>query len=158
MSKIVTVGTEEFELPVQGSNPDYGEELTDFFEAVADSLANVQQPNDVLRTTSVINNNISSFANIPGFSFDTAEVVTINAEYITKRSTVSPAATKVESGFIQGNFDGSSWTLSHETDGDAGIEFTITAGGQMQYKSDNMVGTGYVGSIIFRAKVFNESE
>jgi hypothetical protein len=156
MPKILIIGTEEYEIPLQGENPDYGEQLTDFFEAVSDALTTVQQPNDILPTQASINNNQSSFTNIPGFSFDTSEVIAINAEYIVNRSTTAPAQKVTESGKIEGNYDGTSWTISISADGDAGIELDITSAGQMQYKSTNITGTGYVGQIIFKAKVFNQ--
>jgi hypothetical protein len=156
MSKIVIVGNEEFELPVQGSNPDYGEQLTDFFVAVADALSTVQQPNDLLPTQASINNNQTSFVNIPGFSFDTTEVIAINGEYIVNRSTTFPSQKLTESGLIQGNYDGNSWTISLSSDGDAEIEFDITSSGQIQYKTSELVGSGYEGTIIFKAKVFNQ--
>lgn len=155
MPKVVTIGTEEFELPNQGENADYGEQLTDYFVAVADALQSVQQPNDILPTSAAISNNQTSFTNIPGFAFDTSEVISINAEYIVNRTTNTPAVL-TESGSIQGNYTGTSWTLSIFSDGDAGIEFDITNAGQLQYKSSNMVGSGYVGLIIFKAKVFNQ--
>lgn len=157
MPKIITIGTEDFEIPLQGENADYGEQLTDTFVAIADALASVQQPNDILTTTASIANNQAAFANIPGFSFDTSEVVSINSEYIVTRSTTAPASVVTESGTIRGNYNGTSWTISHDYDGDAGMEFDITAAGQMQYKSSNIAGAGYVGSIIFKARVFNQS-
>lgn len=156
MSKILIIGTEEFEFPIQGSNPDYGEQVTDWAEAVTDALATVQQPNDILPTTAAINNNQSSFTNIPGFSFDTSEVIAINAEYIINRSTTLPAQKVTENGKIEGNFDGSSWRISHTHDGEAGIELDINSSGQVQYKSDDLAGSGYQGEIIFKAKVFNQ--
>jgi hypothetical protein len=156
MPKILVVGTEEFEFPLVGENADYGEQVTDWASAVTDALTTVQQPNDILPTQAAINNNQTTFSNIAAFSFDTSEVIAINAEYIINRTTTSPAETISESGNIQGNYNGTSWTISRSFDGDADVEFDITSGGQVQYKSGNMTGTGYVGSIIFKAKVFNQ--
>jgi uncharacterized protein YjbI with pentapeptide repeats len=158
MSKTLIIGSEEFDFPLQGENPDWGEQVTDWAEAVSDSLKSVQQPNDLLRSIATINNNVTTFTNISGFNFDTAEVRTINAEYIIKRTAVSPAANLVESGFIQGNFDGTNWNMVRRQVGDAGIEFDITPAGQVQYTTTNLTGSSYAGSIIFRAKVFNENE
>lgn len=156
MPKIVTVGTENFEIPVQGENADYGEELTDYFVAVADALTTVQQPNDILPTTAAINNNQTSFTNIPGFSFDTSEVIEIEAVYVVTRSTTSPSTVLSENGKIEGNYNGTTWSISISGEDDADIEFDITSGGQIQYKTGNMSGSGYTGQIIFKAKVFNQ--
>lgn len=156
MPKIFIIGSSEFEFPVVGDNADYGEQVTDWAEAVTDALTTVQQPNDILPTSASINNNQTSFVNIPAFLFDTSQVISINAEYIVNRSTVSPAQKLTESGHIQGNYDGSNWSISIISDGDADIEFNITAGGAIQYKTGDLSGSGYVGEILFKAKVFNQ--
>lgn len=156
MPKILTVGTEIFEFPLQGENSDYGEQVTSWAEAVTDALTTVQQPNDILSTQASINNNQTTFANIPGFIFDTTEVIAINAEYIVNRTTTSPATKVTESGHIEGNFDGSNWTIAITNIGEAGMEFDITSAGQIQYKSSDISGTGYVGEIVFKAKVVNQ--
>lgn len=158
MSRIVIVGSEEFELPDQGANPDYGEELTDFFVAISEALETIQQPNDILRTTAVISNNISSPTAISGFSFNTAEVRSINAEFYIKRTTDAPANNLTESGFIEGNYTGSDWTIAIRSEGNAGVTLDITAGGQITYTSTNVSGSNYSGIIVFKAKVINEDE
>lgn len=157
MAKTLIVGVDEFEFPIQGDSPDWGESVTDWATAVSSALASVQQPNDILTTQATIANNQISAASIPGFSFDTSEVLAINAEYIIKRTTVSPATNLVESGIIKGNFDGTNWSITREQIGDAGVEFTITAAGQVQYTSTNISGTSYSGEISFKAKVFNQA-
>lgn len=156
MPKILIVGTEEFEFPIVGENAGYGEQITDWATAVTDALTTVQQPNDLLPTTANIANNITVFTNIPGFSFNTSEVIAINAECIIQRSLTSPATVLAENTTISGNFDGTNWTISVSGEGDSGVEFDITPAGQIQYKSSNLVGSGYLGSIIFKAKVFNQ--
>jgi hypothetical protein len=156
MSKILIIGTEEFEFPNQGDNPDYGEQVTDWATAVSDALQSVQQPNDILVTAANIANNIAVPTNIPGFSFDTAEVQSINCEYIIRRTTTSPAQVIQESGFIEGNFDGSNWAISVRATGSADVSLSITPAGQIQYISSDLVGANYQGQITFKAKVFNE--
>jgi hypothetical protein len=156
MSKTLIIGTEEFQFPLQGENPDYGEQITDWATAVTEALATVQQPNDVLTTAANIANNITVPTNIPGFSFDTAEVQSINCEYIIRRTTTSPAQVIQESGFIEGNFDGSDWAIAIRSTGDAQTSLSITPSGQVQYVSSDLVGANYQGQITFKAKVFNE--
>jgi hypothetical protein len=156
MPKTLIVGTEEFEFPIEGENAGYGEQVTDWAEAVTEALTTVQQPNDILVTTALIANNVSSLTNVTGFIFDTSEVISIDAQYIVSRSTVSPAVSVTQSGRLEGNYNGSTWSISHSFDGEAGVRFDITNGGQVQYTSTDMSGTSYVGSIIFKAKVFNQ--
>jgi len=157
MPKSLTIGTEIFEFPLSGETGNYGSEVTDWATAVSDGLATVFQPNDILFTTVAISNNISSPVSITGFSFDTAEVISINAEYRIQRTTDSPANNLVESGVLQGYFDGTNWGISQERQGDAGVTFDITAGGQVTYTSTNLTGTNYSGVISFRARVFNSA-
>jgi hypothetical protein len=118
----------------------------------------VQLPNDIPIQSATILNNQVSLVDISGFNFNTAEVVTINCEYIIKRTTTSPANNLVENGFIKGNFDGAIWTITREQIGDAGItELSINGAGQIQYTSSLITGTNYSGQISFKAKVFNEA-
>lgn len=152
MSRTLTIGSQSFEIPLQGENPDYGDELTEFFTAISDALADVVGPADILLTTATIANNQVTPANIPGFAFSTASVRTLNAEYIIERSTVVPALKKVESGFIKGNYDGTNWNIVITSEGDASVIFSITPAGQVQYISDNMSGSAYTGIIRFKSQ------
>jgi uncharacterized protein YjbI with pentapeptide repeats len=158
MPKILIVGTEEFEFPEESDNGKYGEEVTDWATAVSDALTSVQQRNDITTTTANILNNATVFTPITGFSFDTTEVISINCEFIVTRTTDVPAVNLVSSGFIQGNFDGSAWNVTVEYINDAGVEFDVSASGQVVYKSSNLTGSNYTGSILFKAKVFNQPE
>jgi len=157
MPKILTVGSEEFEFPLEGQNAGYGSEITDWAEAVTDALSTVQKPNDILTTTAVINNVAGTFS-IPGFNFSTAEVISIECRYFVKRVTTSPNANYSEVGYIEGYYDGSAWGISIRTTGDAKILLSITSSGQIQYTltpSDILPGT-HSGSITFEAKVINK--
>ena len=158
MPKILTVGIEEFEYPLTGEQGQYGEEATDWATAVSDALSTVQQRNDIPSSSATILNGAITATAIPGFSFDTSEVISINCEFIITRTTLVPALNLVESGFIQGNFDGSSWNITIESVGDAGILLDITSGGQVVYTSSSLTGSNYTGSILFKAKVFNSVE
>lgn len=156
MPKILTVGTEIFNFPIEGENSGYAEEVTDWAVAVSDALSTVQAPNDLLTQSATLLNNQTTFADISGFIFNSAEVISINAEFIIIRTTASPLNNLVESGFIQGNFNGSSWSYSvGPCVGNAGIEFDITSAGQLKYKSTDVIGTSYSGTITFKGKVFN---
>lgn len=157
MSKNVTVGNQDFEIPEAGANAGYAEELTDFFVALADALSSVQGPNDIALTTATINNNVTSFTAIPGFSFSTASVRAIDAEYLVERFTTSPVQKFVENGKIVGNYDGSSWTITSTFVGDGGVEFDITPSGQVRYKSSNVTGVGYSGIIRFKSSTISNT-
>ena len=155
MPKLLTVGTEEFEFPLEGENPGYGSEITDWASAVTTALETVQKPNDIPTRTESILNNKSITTPISGFNFNTSEVVSIECKYYIKRS--NSTVTITESGFIEGYFDGTDWGISRRTTGDAGIlEMSITTTGQIEYKSSNMNPVSYIGTITFEAKVINK--
>lgn len=156
MPKILTIGTQEFDFPLENESGNYGESITDWASAVTDALETVQQRNDIPSSTASILNNRTIATSVTGFLFDTSEVISINSEFIVTRTTTVPAVTLVESGFIQGNFTGTAWNISVVSQGDAGIDFDITAGGQITYTSSNMTGTNYSGEVRFKAKVFND--
>ena len=59
-------------------------------------------------------------------------------------------------GKITGNYNGIAWSISIVSTGDAEINFSITPSGQIQYTSNDLAGSGYVGEIRFRAKVINQ--
>lgn len=158
MPKTVTIGTETFEIPAEGDEGNYGEQISDWISAASDALATVQQRNDVPNSSASILNNMTTPTSIPGFIFDTSEVISINGEYIITRTTDVPAVNLTESGVIQGNFNGSVWSIAIEAIGNAGVTFSITSDGQIQYTSTNLTGSSYVGEIRFRAKVFNDLE
>lgn len=157
MPKILVVGNDSFDFPTEGENGNYGEQVTSWAEAVTDALTTVQQPNDLSRTTAQILNNVSVPTAVSGFLFDSSEVVSINAEFVVNRSTSSPSVVLVQSGVIEGNYDGSEWVITVRSIKNAGISFDISNSGQITYTTNNMIGANYSGQIIFRAKVFNEN-
>lgn len=156
MSKTLTIGSETFEIPDEGDNGNYGEEVSDYLEAVADALGTVQQPNDIPVSSGTILNDITVATPISGFAFDTSEVISIFCEYRISRTTDVPAVNLVESGFIEGNFDGSAWSISIRAVGDAGVLMDISPAGAIQYTSSNLTGSNYTSEIVFKAKVFNQ--
>ena len=163
MPKLLTVGNEEFEFPLEGENAGYGSEITDWAEAVTVALETVQKPNDI-PTTSEISLNPDILLNvpapIPGFSFSTAEVIAIEAKYLFRREYTIGVTNyiKMEVGFIEGYFDGSNWGIAIRTTGDAGILVTINPSGQMLYQTTEDFPVGAINkslSIVYEAKVIN---
>jgi hypothetical protein len=156
MPKELVVGTEVFEFPEQGENAGWGEQVTDWAIAVTDALETVQAPGDILVTTAVISNNISSAASIVGFSFNSTEVASFTAEYYIERNTNVPAVFLTQRGTLTGLYNGSSWDFTNQFFGSSGVTFSITSGGQVQYISTNMTGSNYAGTVTFSAKAITQ--
>lgn len=156
MSVEVTLNNETFQIPVQGTAPEWGEQASDYLVALNSAITSIQGPGDINITTSNILNNQSSATNVTGLAFSSSQVQGIEVEYIVIRSYTTPAIAKAERGIIKGIFDGSNWQITVERVGNAGVDFDITSGGQLQYFSDDYSGTsGYSGQIIFRARTLN---
>lgn len=149
MAKDLTVLNNTYSYPDAGENPGWGEDATAWAEAVTESLANIQNPYDILLTTFDVDDNITTFTDIPGFTFDSSAVRSFIAEYNALRT--DGVTDFAESGIIQGVYSGTDWVISAEVNHDAGMQYHITSAGQMQYKSSNIGGT-YSGNMKFKAR------
>lgn len=141
MSITLTVGSETFEIPVQGGSAPWGEETTSFLQAVSEALTTVQGPNDILLTSATLGNNILAPTSIPGLSFNTGDVKSVFVEYLIERvyNPGSGNETITESGLIIGNYNGSEFNISVQSSGneDSGVDINVDNSGQFTYTSDD---------------------
>ena len=114
----------------------------------ADSLVPAFISNQVSFT---IANNQSSVANITGLSFNPAVYRSAKIEYAIYRQTDTALTGVAQIGQLRlvYNSQQASWLLSDDYAGQSsGVEFSITALGQVQYTSSDLgAGTNYVGSL-----------
>lgn len=154
MPKIVQIGSTSYIIPEEGDKAGWGEDTTAWMEGVTDALENVQGTNDILIKSATLSNNQSSVANIPGLSFNVAEVEAVEVDYVIKRTYDSGSSIVVESGKILGNYDGTDFVISQENTGNAGVDITVTSSGQFQYTSSDL--TNHISSVIrFKAKTID---
>lgn len=146
MSRNLTVGNEVFEYPDNLQDPGWGEPAADWAEAVSDVLGTISGTYDIAKTTFTILDNQSTAVSITGFSFNSTVTRSFVADYVVYR------ATGFESGKIYGVYNGTAWDYTIEHNGDAGIDFQVTAGGQVQYFTDNLYGAG---EILFKAETLD---
>jgi len=115
----------------------------------------------VAQQSFTVANNQSSAANVTGLSFSSASVTAVRVFYKLYRSDSNGERQNVGHLFVQYLPTAASWTIVDErisvftgsyTDA-AGVTFTVTSGGQVQYTSDNMSGTGYSGSLTFKTEL-----
>lgn len=95
-----------------------------------------------------IANNQSSPANVTGLSFNKATIKSVRIQYdiYRKNNTVNYN----ETGFIWLVYNAltDDWTISVQSNlDDAGVTFSVTTAGQVQYVSTNISVTSYVGQL-----------
>lgn len=108
----------------------------------------VGSPGDIQETSFSLANNQAVAANVTGLAFSNAVVRSFKAQV----SVAIDASTDLFEHFeLNGVQRGADWAMSIESEGDdAGIVFTITNSGQVQYTSSNY--TGFSSGVIkFRA-------
>jgi hypothetical protein len=155
VAKSLTVGSCTFLFPTQGQKSGWGEVLTDWACAVSTRLNAISGANDIDLTSACISNNQTSAANVgtgsATLSFSTSAVRSFDASYVVVRTDCCCAVT-VEKGCMTGAWNGTAWAFSvFDITGCAGMSFSITAAGQVQYVSDSTKGTG---TMKFTAKTF----
>jgi hypothetical protein len=94
MSKKVTIGSSEYNLPSQGESPKWGEELSDIVNALIDVANSVQGPNDILESSANIANTGTFPALITGLYFDPTSVRSFEVDYnLSRKITKAIAST-----------------------------------------------------------------
>lgn len=157
MAKILTVLGTPYVYPEQGTNPTWGDDASEWAEAVTDALGLVVGPNDIAVATVGIEDNQTEFTSVLGL---------LIAPLAGRRCTITYSATRTdgdggniriaEAGSITGQVIDGEWLISYVKDaGDAGLEFDISSSGQVRYKS-SAVGGNYAGSITYKAEVIDE--
>jgi len=102
MSKTVTIGQNEHELPQQGENPAWGEDLSDIIEDLIDNINNIAGPYDILETSNTILNTAGE-KDVTGAYFDPTKVREFVFTYTVSRTTTKAISdvTDLGGGFVQ---------------------------------------------------------
>lgn len=161
MPVTLTVNNIPFEYPVPGDSPGWGQPATDWATQVTIALQDLQGLTDIPQKTFTISNNVTSFTDIAGLTFNTGLVRAAFIDYSVYRTSTGSPSGFSESGNINIVYDnlaapGSKWRIvGGSIPGNSGVTFTITDAGQFQYKSTDM-GAGHSGNMHFRAKTLNQ--
>ena len=134
MPKLLIVRDEVYEYPVNGDN-NYGEEATNWAEAMTEIASEIASPGDIPSTEVVLRDNAASSTtsgNIVGLLFDTTFVQSMIITGHIER-TLTDSSRQVEFFRTEGVYNGSEIVFSVEFAGDD-TDFTFTeSGGQFGY-------------------------
>lgn len=103
------------------------------------------------QATQSISNNVSN-TSITALLYSSASQRGAFVDYLVDRGTDTAASKVQQIGRLLIRYDSqtSDWFISDSNlQGDAGVTFTITSGGQVRYTSSNLAGTNYFGNIYF---------
>lgn len=157
--KVLVVNGQNYFFPEESDSPPWGSLVTDWATAVTGVLDEVVGTGDIVETSAGINNNVSSATNVAGLTFSTAAVRGAIVDYSIYRVTTSTGATElVEVGNMYLGFKNTanSWDIVVVGGNTAGVTFSITNTGQVQYVSTNITGLNYSGIIKFRARALTQ--
>ena len=144
MSIEVTVNNIPFNIPTQGQSAPWGEPLDGFFFEIARVLNSLKGSGDNIL------NNVTTPTDVTDMKFDANLVRSFTIRGNLTR--VYDSASVYEEFVITGLKKASTWALQQDGIGNAGIDFTITPAGQLQYTSSNLsYVTTYSGLLKFRA-------
>lgn len=155
MSKPLTIAGTTYNYPSVGDPPNWGEEATDWAEAVTNTLTSVIGPGDILQSTFLPANNQVAPANVTGLLFDTSVVRAAIIEYSIYRTTNSNEIVECGSMYLAYKSTAATFELARTYAGDGGMTFTVNGSGQLQYTSSNLAGSSYSGKMKYRARALN---
>lgn len=144
------------QLPLKDSALDGSGRLTPPWEKFFQLIKKMLDPLGVEETVTLNNNQVAA-ADVEGLRFDSDKVKEARIEYFVQRVTTGGGAVELtESGTLHCVWQptSSSWSLSQGDfyPEDAGITFSITAAGKVQYTTTNITGTASISKLSFRVR------
>lgn len=149
--------TQSFDVPYRDNVVDRSGLLSTSWASFFRSLYDRVFPLGVERT-SQLENNQSSAADIEGMKVNARSLSQAVVEYLVQRVTAGDDAVElIESGLFILSYrpTDEDWGLSvvsEEQPDDAGIEFTVTSSGQVQYTTSDIAGDASLSRIVWRMR------
>lgn len=158
MPKTLTVNNIPFNYPSNGDEPGWGGEATLWASEVTKVLSNILGPNDILETSFNIANDQTAATDVTGLIFDSGSVRSAIVDYSVYRRSDINISGNAETGQMNLLYDNNAgWSLAiGDVVGNSGVNFTVTATGQIQYTSTDIDPLNYIGIIKFRAKALQQ--
>lgn len=160
MAKSLNIRGTTYQYADPGDDPGWGQENSDWAEAVTDVINSLVSDNDILETSGIIQNNVIVPLDLNRLLFDPGAVRAANVDYAIYRTSNSNPTDFSETGTIYLVYDDNAlsnakWLLNQRTSGNSGVVFNILDSGQIQYTSSDIGSSGYTGTITFQAKTLS---
>lgn len=146
-----------FDVPYKDPVQDISGLLTTSWEWFFRSLWERLYPLGIERSFDIANN-VSGATDITGMKFSSNGVSQVHIDFLVQRVTTGGSAVElIESGFFIISYKPTSQTwaitlveINHPSN--SGVDFTVTADGQIQYTSTNEAGTASISKLYWRAR------
>lgn len=149
------MNTKFADVPVRANGPDILASWFNLLRGAGINLENVLGGGFLTPTEFTVANNVSSFADVTGLSFDGTLYRSAKISFSIYRNTTGGGATELsETSEYLATYKtvSGSWEMSPIGEvGDAGLTFEITTAGQVRYKSSNITGTPATSKLVFWA-------
>lgn len=156
MARTLVINSIPYNIPDAGDEPGWGDDTTDWMEAVTEVLTDLVGPADILETTFAVANNQASFTDVTGLVFDGGSVRSARVTYSVYRISDTNPEGFAETGILSLVYDNNSatpWSMAQgEIVGNSQIYFDISTSGQVRYRTNDIGDLNYIGVMKFSAK------
>ena len=162
MSISITIQGQVISFPASSESPNWAQGIISFAQAVESALNGLTGQFDVPPTIQNIDaqNPTSSPVDLTSLSFPTASVRGAFIRLTVFRNTNSVTTSEIVNLLVTYNPNGGSgtkWAISRDSLGDSKITFNITDGGQVQFQTTAISGSGHTGTITYLAQALLQS-
>lgn len=161
MAIVLTVNGTSYEFPENNDDPNWAQDVTAWAEAVSDSVTDLLAASDLIVGSESINNNAAVAVSLTDLVFSPSTIRGAHISYTVYRASTDQISGNIETGIIYLMYDtdadpGSKWIMGQTRIGNAGILFSVTDFGQVQYTTTDIDSIGYVGKITYSVKLFTQ--
>ena len=153
----MAISSESFDLPVRERIADAGSIVSSVWASFFRSIYDRLYPLGIERTFTIVNNTAAP-ADITGLKVNARGVSQAFVEFLVQRVTTGGGAVElIESGSFNLTYNPTAedWNITLtqiNVPDNSGVDFTVTATGQVQYTSSNVAGTASISRMFWRMR------